>query len=184
MLSWLILCLLACSDEGRSYKNEELCRDFCNLNQKKNFDILFDVSTINSRFRDGIPVEIAVYCPKVDGYFITIPIKSEDINIRKLYGSDKFYECKNSGTEDSKFLKKYINDFKIEYESIIVPAYYRYEKPKIDVLPNLGRYISFILTPTCTVYYIENLQELSPLLIEKIGKSQRFDDNWYYELGR
>ena len=175
-----IQCLFSCSVSSPK-DMDSLCQDFCKLNKGQKFRLLFETSTANSRFKNGIPTEIGVYCKEVQGSFMTIPLTFKELKSRNLYGSSHFYECKNNSLEDSLFFTKYISDFNNEDSQIKVPPYYQYEKPKTHGNPHLGKFIEFTLDEKCSVYYLEDANSLTPYWKDKFSKLQKVDNEWYYE---
>ena len=181
ILLTFIQCAYSCSMNKNKGIDDSLCKDFCKLNKEQKFNILFETSTANSRFKNGSPTEIGVYCKDVNGFFITIPLKLEELKGRKLYESSLFYECKNKGHEDTLIFKKFISDFNEEYNRIKVPLNYLYSKPKIEGNPHLGKFIEFTLNDKCKVYYLDDAQSLTPYWKDKFKKLHQVDKKWYYE---
>lgn len=169
--------LLACSSSNK-YDSEKLCRDFCELNKNNKFSLLFEVSTGN-RFTLGKPTYIAVYCPYVKGFYINIPLKVEELSVRRLYKSEYFYRCKNGGKKDIGFYKGYIKNFDREYEAIKIPDYCNNKRVLVEGNPRLGRFIEFTLNDKCTVYYLEDVETLTPYWKDKFDKLKKIDKKWY-----
>ncbi len=179
IITFLIVFLQGCSSK-QEYDSQKLCRDFCTLNKGKKFSILFEIST-DERFSKNKPKYIAVYCADVKGFYINIPLKIDEFKNKKLYGSEYFYKCKNSGKEDVGVYQAYINKFNSEYESINVPQYHVYNNVLVNGYPHLGRFIEFTLDEQCKVYYLEDSTSLTTYWKDKFSRFKKVDDKWFYE---
>lgn len=176
----LNLCVVIFASCQYRRDSKDLCVDFCKLNKGSSFKILFETSTSESRFKDNTPLEIGVNCPKIKGGTITISIKKE-LETKKTFGSEYFFDCKNNGIEDSVFLQNYINTFLSEYRNINLPSSFPFRNIRTDSNPKQGRFIAFILSSESTVYYVEDYKQVSSYWRSQFDGMEKFDENWYYK---
>lgn len=202
-LGLLLTSMITFGCSHREIDSYQLCKDFYELNKRKNFDGLYDVSigvgrtsakySASSKQYDLFFNTIAVFDEESKGHR-TIPVfkrgaslAERESSFQKITPEAKEFLVRKLGTIDSSLFDsyvKYIDDVYERYYDITTPANNNYKNVVMESHPRLGKFLTFALNDKAKVHYIHCVD--SSALNEYWPKYFRtlrpLGENWYCEI--
>jgi hypothetical protein len=195
-----IVMLIGCSQNQIDQK--ELCKEFYQLNQNKDFEEFFDLAIGCKRIRsvydkssnayDMVFNDICIFDADSDEY-ITVPVFD-----REASQSEKDSVFRSSSNEVVNFFTRRfdqanmdtLSKMYVNYIDLIYDKYYALELPDnlgfknivLEGNPRVGKFITFTLNQRCKVYYLADPKSLTDYWRKYLDQLEQLDENWYYEI--
>ena len=211
MYLFILVIIYACSSSKKKYDGYSICQEFYELNKNKDLTFFKNIGILvtreysiyddSTRRYDRIPLSIVIYLTKDS--VINLPSYSynADIEEKKFF----FNRCdtitlkyignkyKTAASIDSlfKYYQAEIDMIYKEYLKVEVPTILPYNNILISGRYNNG-YIEFELldekedqfTRLLRCYLLVDSFSLNRKTSELFSKLSRFDDKWYYDIGK
>lgn len=200
-LSMLLSLIVMFSCSQREIDSYQLCKEFYELNKRKKFDVLYDVSIgvrrTSSEYDESShqnhlifnSIEVFDAESKKD---ITIPVFNrgaslveQDSIFRKIKPEVKEFLVRKLGNPDSVLFDsyvEYISDVYQKYYDIATPPGNNYKNIVVESHPRTGKFITFALNDKVKVYYVADSSTLNDYWSKRFNGLKRLDKDWYCEI--